>query len=91
MLNKETKSKIIKNFAKSENDTGSSQVQVAILSERINQISEHLKKFPKDKHSRLGLIKIVGKRRVFLNYLKKSDLDGYKDLVKGLKDKKYLK
>jgi len=86
MLNKENKNKIIKQFAKSETDTGSCEVQIALLSERIREISGHLKQFPKDNHSRLGLVKLVGKRKSFLGYLKKKDLSGYNNFVKQLKD-----
>ena len=82
MLSKEEKEKIIKEFGKSENDTGSCEVQIALLSERIKQISQHLKSFPKDKHSRRGLLRLVGKRRAFFNYLKKSDVSQYEKLMK---------
>jgi len=78
MLDKENKNKIIKKFAKSEKDTGSCEVQIGVLTERIRQVSEHLKNFPKDHHSRRGLIKMVGKRKSFLNYLKKNDVVGFK-------------
>jgi len=90
MLNKEVKDKIIKEFAQSENDTGSSQVQIALLTERIRQISDHLKSFPKDKHSRLGLVKLVGKRRAFYNYLKKRNLQDFQKLMTDMKTKGYL-
>lgn len=90
MLNKENKNKIIKQFAKSEKDTGSCETQIAVISERIKQISDHLKQFPKDNHSRLGLIKLVGKRKSFLGYLKKKNLGEYNNLVKQLKDLNYL-
>lgn len=86
MLSKDDKEKILKKFAKTTNDSGSCQVQIALLSERINQISNHLKAFPKDKHSRLGLVKLVGKRKTLYNYIKKHDLVGYKSFVKQLKD-----
>ncbi len=69
MLNKEVKTAIIKEHAITENDTGSAEVQVAILTERIVQIAAHLKKFPKDKHSHHGLIKLLGRRRAFNKYL----------------------
>jgi small subunit ribosomal protein S15 len=90
MLNKNVKDKIIKDFSLSDSDTGSSQVQIALLSARIRQISDHLKSFPKDKHSRLGLVKLVGKRRSFYNYLKKKNIQGYKDLIQKLKNEKYI-
>ena len=87
MLNKETKTEIISKFAQSEKDTGSSEIQIAILSARIDQIASHLKSFPKDKHSRYGLVKLVGKRRVFYNYLKKHDKPSYEKVIKELKVK----
>ncbi len=90
MLSKECKGKIIKEFAKSEKDSGSCEVQVAVLSNRINQIAEHLKSFPKDNSSRFGLVKLVGKRRTFYNYLKKNDKGCYLGLVKKLKEKGYI-
>ncbi len=77
MLNNEIKSKIIGKYAKSGSDTGSSEVQIGILSERIKQVNGHLKLFPKDNHSRRGLLKMVGKRRTFLNYLKKNDNESF--------------
>ena len=77
MLNNEIKSKIIEKYAKSGSDTGSSEVQIGILSARIKQVNEHLKSFSKDNHSRRGLLKMVGKRRTFLNYLKKNDNESF--------------
>ena len=82
MLNKDQKQAIINEFKKSENDTGSTQVQIAILTNRIKQVAEHLKKNPKDYHSRVGLIKMVGKRRTFLKYLKRTDKAAYDRMVK---------
>lgn len=82
MLNKEVKDKIIKQHATHSNDSGSSQVQIALLTARINQISEHLKNFPKDYHSQRGLSKLVGQRRALLNYLKRKDLTSYENLTK---------
>ena len=67
-----------------ESDTGSPQVQVAILTERINALTEHLKLHAKDHHSRRGLLQMVGRRRRLLNYLQRSDLDGYRELTKTL-------
>ena len=84
-LNKEKKGEIIKQFAKSEKDTGSCEVQVAILTERVRQISGHLKNFPKDKHSKVGLIKLLGKRKAFISYLKKNDISSYNNVIKMLK------
>lgn len=72
MLTKNQKSKIIKDFSKTEKDAGSVEVQIALLSERIKQISKHLKLFPKDKHSRIGLVKLVGKKRRLSRYLEKN-------------------
>lgn len=86
MLNKQVKQEVINKFAQSANDTGSSQVQVAIITERISQISEHLKANPKDNHSKLGLIKLVGKRKTLLNYLKRINKNAYDQLVAKLKD-----
>lgn len=90
MLDKEVKSKIVTQLAQSKNDTGSCEVQVAALSARITQISQHLQKFPKDKHSRLGLLKLVGKRKSFLNYLKKKNAAHYDKVVKTLKEFHYM-
>ncbi len=87
-LTKDKKQAIIKNFQVTENDTGSPEVQIALLTERINLITEHLKKFKKDVHSRRGLIKLVGKRRRLLNYLMEKDFDRYKKVVKELKLRK---
>lgn len=80
----QTKSEIISKFKQSENDTGSVQVQVALLTERINHLTEHLKTNPNDNHSRRGLLKMVGKRKGFLQYLKEQDIEGYRNLVKEL-------
>jgi small subunit ribosomal protein S15 len=85
MLSKERKNEVISRFAESDNDTGSCQAQIGILTERISQISSHLKKFPKDKHSQHGLIKLVGKRRSFLKYMKKNDQENYERIVKLIK------
>jgi len=86
MLNKQVKQNVISKFSQSANDTGSSQVQVAIITERIEQITEHLKLNPKDNHSKLGLIKLVGKRKTLLNYLKRVNKNAYGQLVAKLKD-----
>ena len=86
---KEVKDKIIKDFGMSANDTGSCEVQIALLSERIREISGHLTSAPKDNHSRLGLLKLVGKRKTFLNYLKKSSPVSYNSLVIKLKSSNY--
>jgi small subunit ribosomal protein S15 len=78
------KQDLVKKFGKNEKDTGSTEVQVAILTDRINHLTEHLKVHKKDHHSRLGLLKMVGKRRRLLNYLKSKDLEGYRTLIKEL-------
>ncbi len=90
MINKEEKSKLIKAFAKSANDVGSSEVQIALLSERIRQISAHLKGAPKDSHSQRGLLCMVGKRRSFLNYLKKNQAKNYENVLQSLKAHGYM-
>ncbi|MGL4392935.1 MAG: 30S ribosomal protein S15 [Fusobacteriaceae bacterium] len=79
-----TKAEIIKLFGKSESDTGSTEVQVAILTERINHLTTHLKLHVKDHHSRLGLLKMVGQRKRLLNYLTKTDINGYRALIEKL-------
>ena len=84
MLTKETKSEIIKEYARSEGDTGSPEVQVAILTYRIKELTEHLKTHQKDHHSRRGLLKMVGKRRGLLDYLKSKDIEAYRSLIERL-------
>ena len=79
-----SKAEIVKEFGKFEGDTGSTEVQVAILTERINHLTTHLKGNHKDHHSRLGLLKMVGKRRRLLNYLMRKDLEGYRALIAKL-------
>ena len=83
-LTVEDKQEIVAKFGKDENDTGSTQVQVALLTRRINDLTEHLREHKHDHHSRRGLLMLVGQRRRFLNYLQKSDLEGYRQLVKDL-------
>ena len=83
-LTKETKTKIIKKFARDEKDTGSPEVQIAILTEEINALTEHLKNNKQDKHSKRGLLIKVGKRRSLLNYLLKNDVVKYREVVKEL-------
>ena len=83
-LTKAEKAKIIKEFAKSENDTGSPEVQIAILSKEIEQLTEHLKVHIHDYHSRRGLLKKVGQRRNMLQYLQKKDIQSYRELIKKL-------
>ena len=80
----ERKQEIINQYRRDEKDTGSSEVQIALLTERINELTEHLKVHKKDNHSRRGLLKMVGKRRNLLNYLAKKDEEAYKDLVKKI-------
>lgn len=84
MLAKEIKEQIVQEYQTHEGDTGSPEVQIAILTYRINELNEHLQTHKKDFHSRRGLLKMVGKRRGLLNYLKKSDLDRYRTLIKRL-------
>ena len=84
MMTTEKKAEIIKEFGRTPNDTGSPEVQVALLTERINTLTEHLKANKKDHHSRRGLLKMVGKRRGLLDYLKKTDLEGYRALIARL-------
>jgi small subunit ribosomal protein S15 len=84
MLTKDAKAEVMGDHRRHETDTGSPQVQVAILTERINQLTEHLKVHKKDHHSRRGLLQMVGRRRRLLNYLQKTDLDGYRELTKKL-------
>ena len=80
----ERKQEIINAYRRDEKDTGSSEVQIALLTERINELTEHLKVHKKDNHSRRGLLKMVGKRRNLLNYLAKKDENAYKELVAKL-------
>ena len=80
----ERKQEIINQYRRDEKDTGSSEVQIALLTERINELTEHLKVHKKDNHSRRGLLKMVGKRRNLLNYLAKKDENAYKELVEKL-------
>ena len=84
MISKELKSQIIEKYKRDENDTGSPEVQIAILSVRINELTEHLKVHKKDNHSRRGLLKMVGKRRNLLNYLAKKDINRYREIVASL-------
>lgn len=84
MLTKQQKQEIIKEYARFEGDTGSVEVQVAVLTAQINRLTEHLKVHKKDFHSNRGLLKMVGKRKNFLNYLKNSDVNRYRELVKKL-------
>jgi small subunit ribosomal protein S15 len=84
MISKEAKSEIIEKYKRDEKDTGSPEVQIALLTERINELTEHLKVHKKDNHSRRGLLKMVGKRRNLLNYLAKKDINRYRAIVEQL-------
>ena len=88
MLKPKKKLKLIEEFKSHEKDTGSSEVQIAIFTEQINQLVKHLKKHPKDNHSRRGLLKMVSKRKRLLDYLKNEDEKRYKSIIKKLELKK---
>ena len=83
-MTKERKQEIIDTYKRDEKDTGSPEVQIALLTERITELTEHLKIHTKDNHSRRGLLKMVGKRRNLLNYLAKKDIQRYRDIVEKL-------
>ncbi|MGN0290853.1 MAG: 30S ribosomal protein S15 [Lachnospiraceae bacterium] len=84
MIAKEKKQAIIAEYGRTPNDTGSPEVQIAILTARIQELTEHLKANPKDHHSRRGLLKMVGQRRGLLDYLKKIDIERYRSLIERL-------
>ena len=84
MIAQEKKAEIIKEFGRKEGDTGSPEVQIAILTARITELTEHMKKNPKDYHSNRGLLKLVGQRRGLLDYLKKTDIEKYRALIERL-------
>jgi small subunit ribosomal protein S15 len=84
MLSKDRKTEIIDRFKKHDGDTGSPEVQIAILSEQISVLTEHLKTHSKDHHSRRGLLQMVGRRRRLLNYLQREDVERYRTVVKEL-------
>lgn len=84
MLTKDKKDKIISDYKTKENDTGSPEVQVAILTSRINELTEHLKTHPKDHSSRRGLLKMVGNRSSLLKYVKNKDISRYRDIISRL-------
>ena len=90
-ISKERTAEIIKEFGKGEGDSGSAEVQVAILSERISNLTEHLKTHKKDNHSRRGLMMLIGKRRGLLKYIKNRDIQEYRDLIAklGIRDNIY--
>ena len=84
MIKKEKKTAIIEKYATKPGDTGSPEVQIAILSARIAELTEHLKENQKDHHSRRGMLKMIGKRRGLLDYLKKKDIERYRKLIEEL-------
>ena len=84
MISKEKKAEIIANYGRKAGDTGSPEVQIAILTERIAELTEQIKNNQKDHHSRRRLIKMVGKRRALLSYLKKNDIESYRNLIERL-------
>ncbi len=84
MISKEKKTAIMQEYARTEGDTGSPEVQIAVLSARIAELTEHLKQHPKDNHSRRGMFKMVGQRRGLLNYLKDKDIERYRALIEKL-------
>jgi small subunit ribosomal protein S15 len=83
-LTKEAKQEIVGKFGRATADTGSPQVQIALLTRRINELTEHLRTHKHDHHSRRGLLKLVGRRRRLLDYLSRKDLEGYRALIKEL-------
>jgi small subunit ribosomal protein S15 len=83
-LTQEKKQELIQKFGRSDGDTGSAEVQIALLTERINELTEHLRSHTKDHHSRRGLLMLVGKRRRLLRYLESADLDRYRQVVSDL-------
>ena len=91
-LDSAKKAEIMSKFARGENDTGSPEVQIALLSERISYLTEHLKKNKKDHSSRLGLLKLVGQRKRLMKYLRKKDYNKYTEVIKalGIRDKSVI-
>ena len=83
-ITKERTLELVKEYGKNEHDTGSAEVQIAILTERIRNLTEHLKVHKKDNHSRRGLMKLIGKRRGLMKYVKQRDIDEYRELIKRL-------
>ena len=84
MITKERKQELINKYGRTPNDTGSPEVQIAVLSARIAELTEHLKEHPKDNHSRRGMFKMVGQRRGLLSYLKSKDIERYRALIEKL-------
>ncbi len=87
-MTKERKSEILSTYARVKNDTGSAEVQIALLTERINELTEHLKVHKKDNHSRRGLLIMVGKRKRLLKYLEAKDVERYRDIIAKLNIRK---
>ena len=83
-LTTDQKREVVQQFGKSEADTGSPEVQIALLTRRINHLTEHLREHKHDHHSRRGLLMLVGRRRRFLNYMQRNDLEGYRSLIREL-------
>ncbi|HXS44475.1 MAG TPA: 30S ribosomal protein S15 [Solirubrobacteraceae bacterium] len=83
-LTQERKAELVQRFGDDDRDTGNTRVQVALLTERINELTGHLRTHGKDHHSRRGLLMLVGRRRRLLNYLQRTDLDGYRELIREL-------
>ena len=83
-LTADAKREIVSKYGRGDADTGSTEVQVALLTSRINELTEHLREHKHDHHSRRGLLMLVGRRRRFLNYLQKKDLEGYRSLIREL-------
>lgn len=88
VLTKEYKQEIIKEFGSDEKDSGNTDVQIALLTKRITHLTEHVKANPKDHHTRYGLLKLVGQRRALLDYLIKTDIERYRELIKKLNIRK---
>lgn len=84
MISKEKKTAIMKEYARKEGDTGSPEVQIAVLTARIQELTEHLQSNQKDHHSRSGLFKMIGQRRGLLDYLKRTDIEKYRELIEKL-------
>ena len=84
MISKEKKAAIMAEYGRTPNDTGSPEVQIAVLTARIRELTDHLKEHPKDHHSRRGMLKMIGPRRGLLDYLKRKDLEGYRALIAKL-------
>lgn len=87
-ISKETKQELIKKYGKSPNDTGSPEIQIALLTTRINELSVHFETHKKDNHSRVGLLKVVGKRRRLLDYLQEKNVERYRQLIEELNIRK---